>query len=176
MKTEMHSPDSQVEESKLMKLLEDGLKDIYWAEKALVKTLPNMAKNASSPELVEAIEKHLAETEAQVIQVEKVFKLIGKDATAKKCDAMEGLIVEGKKMMEETDEGSMRDAAIILAAQKIEHYEIATYGTLRTFAQTLGFDQAARILDEILVEEKGADEKLSEIAAEINSQAAHEVE
>lgn len=162
-----------VEESKLMKFFEDSLKDIYWAEKALTKALPKMAKKATSPELVEAIENHLSETEAQVKKVEEVFAIIGKKPQAKKCEAMNGLIKEAEEIMKETDQGAMRDAGIIAAGQKVEHYEIATYGTLATFAKTLGLDDAAEILYEILDEEKNADSTLTEIAVStINLQAA----
>lgn len=166
-----------VEESKLMKLFEDALKDIYWAEKALTKALPKMAKKATSDELISAIENHLEETEGQVKKVEKVFEIIGKKATAKKCEAMNGLIKEAEEIMSETDEGAMRDAGIIAAAQKVEHYEIATYGTLRTFAHTLQLEKAASILEEILNEEKTADETLTEVATTtINLQAVAEEE
>lgn len=171
------SSEYGVEESKLMKLFEDSLKDIYWAEKALTKALPKMAKKATSDELVTAIENHLAETEEQVKKVEQVFELIGKKAVAKKCEAMDGLIKEAEEIMSETEEGAMRDAGIIAASQKVEHYEIATYGTLRTFAQTLGMDDAASILEEILEEEKAADETLTEVATStINVMAASEEE
>lgn len=164
-----------MEESKLMKFFEDALKDIYWAEKALVKALPKMAKQATAEELVTAIENHLAETKTQVEKVEKVFELIGKKATAKKCDAMAGLIEEAEGIMEETEEGAMRDAGIIAAAQKVEHYEIATYGTLCTYANTLGLKDAATILHEILEEEKSADLKLTDVAVStINIQATGE--
>ena len=164
-----------VEESKLMKFFEDSLKDIYWAEKALVKALPKMAKKATSEELVSALENHLTETETQVEKVEQVFKLIGKKAVAKKCEAMAGLVKEAEEIMEETEEGAMRDAGIIAASQKVEHYEIATYGTLATFAKTLGLDDAAAILNEILAEEKSADEKLTDIAVStINIEASQE--
>ena len=164
-----------MEESKLMKFFEDSLKDIYWAEKALVKALPKMAKKATAPELVTAIENHLTETEKQVEKVEQVFEIIGKKATAKKCDAMDGLITEAEGIMKETEEGAMRDAGIIAAAQKVEHYEIATYGTLCTYAKTLGLDDAAAILDEILQEEKNADVTLTDVAVStINIQAAEE--
>lgn len=165
------------DESKLRKLFEDELKDIYWAEKALTKALPKMAKNATSEELKEAIINHLEETEGQIEKLEEVFEVIGKNPQAKKCEAMAGLIKEGEEIMKETDKGSMRDAGIISAGQKIEHYEIASYGILRTFAQTLGIDDAASLLEEILEEEKAADEKLSEIAeTAINIQAAGESE
>lgn len=162
------------EQSKLMKLFEDSLKDIYWAEKALTKALPKMAKKATSEDLVVAIENHLVETEAQVKKVEQVFDIIGKKATAKKCEAMAGLLKEGEEIMDETEEGAMRDAGIISASQKVEHYEIATYGTLRTFAQTLGLTEAAMLLEEILEEEKNADSTLTTVAESINMQAVEE--
>lgn len=159
--------------SGLTELFEDGLKDIYWAEKALTKALPLMAKNATSPELIDAINAHLVETEEQISRLEKVFDLIGKKASAKKCDAMEGLIEEGKGILEETEIGVVRDAGIIAASQKIEHYEIATYGTLRQFAETLGFEEAAALLEQTLDEEKGADKKLTEVAVNaVNLEAA----
>lgn len=171
------STDAPMERSLLMELFENELKDIYWAEKALTKALPKMAKNASSSELVEAIENHLQETEAQIERLEQVFQLIDKKAVAKKCEAMAGLIKEGEEIMKDTEKGPQRDAGIISAAQKVEHYEIATYGTLRTFAQTLGLDEAAGILDEILEEEKTADSTLTEIAVStINVEAMEEVE
>jgi ferritin-like metal-binding protein YciE len=166
-----------IEESTLMELFEHELKDIYWAEKALTKAIPKMIKKATSDELVEALENHLEETENQVKKVERVFEIIGKKPVAKKCEAMDGLIKEAEEIMKEAEEGAMRDAGIISAAQKVEHYEIASYGTLRTFAATLGLDDAASILSEILEEEKSADLILSEVAeSTINVQAASEVE
>lgn len=166
-----------IEESKLLKLFEDELKDIYWAEKALVKALPKMAKNATSEELIDAIQSHLEETEEQVQKVEQVFAVLGKKPVAKKCEAMDGLIKEAQEIMESSDEGAMRDAGIISAAQKVEHYEIASYGTLRTFANTLGLTEAVDILQDILDQEKSADQKLTEIAeSTINMQAAEEEE
>ena len=159
--------------SGLTELFEDSLKDIYWAEKALTKALPTMAKNATSADLIEALNSHLTETEEHITRLEKVFELIGKKATAKKCDAMEGLIEEGKGILEETEVGVVRDAGIIAASQKIEHYEIATYGTLRQFAETLGFEEAAALLELTLDEEKGADKKLTEVAINaVNLEAA----
>ncbi|MWB93920.1 DUF892 family protein [Flavobacterium sp. GA093] len=159
--------------SGLTELFEDGLKDIYWAEKALTKAIPAMAKNATSADLIEALNAHLTETEEHVIRLEKVFELIGKKATAKKCDAMEGLIEEGKGILEETEIGVVRDAGIIAASQKIEHYEIATYGTLRQFAETLGLAEAATLLEQTLDEEKSADVKLTEVAVNaVNLEAA----
>jgi ferritin-like metal-binding protein YciE len=158
-------------------LLVDGLKDIYWAENALVKALPKMIKNATSDELAEALSAHLEETKQHVSRVEQAFAAIDENAQGKKCDAMAGLIEEADGIMEETEAGVVRDAGIIAAAQKIEHYEIATYGTLATFARTLGEEEAAELLHETLLEEKEADEKLSEIAeSSINVEAAEDDE
>jgi len=171
------SSNYEIEESALMKLFEDELKDIYWAEKALTKALPKMAKNATSPELVEALENHLAETESQVERVEEIFELLGKKAQAKKCEAMAGLVKEGEEIMKDTKKGAMRDAGIISAGQKVEHYEIASYGTLRTFATVLGLTEVASILEEILQEEKNADSLLTQVAeGTINLAAANEEE
>nr|WP_294937654.1 ferritin-like domain-containing protein [uncultured Flavobacterium sp.] len=157
----------------LRDLFEHGLKDIYWAEKALTKALPKMAKNATAPSLVGAINNHLAETEEQITRLEQVFAAIDVKPVAKKCDAMEGLIKEGEHVMQETEAGVVRDAGIIAAAQKVEHYEIATYGTLHAFALTLGEDRAATLLEITLNEEKHADVALTEIAmADINVEAA----
>jgi ferritin-like metal-binding protein YciE len=154
----------QDDHSKLHKLFEDELKDIYWAEKALTKAIPKMIKKATSEDLIEALENHLEETEGHVQRCEQVFELLGKTAQAKKCEAMDGLITEAEDIMSESDEGVMRDAGIISAAQKVEHYEIATYGTLKTFAKTLGLDEIADILEETLNEEKNADETLTSVA------------
>jgi len=148
----------------LTDLFVDSLKDIYWAEKALVKALPKMAKNATNENLIAAINDHLSVTEGQVLRLEQVFEIVGEKAVAKKCDAMEGLIKEGEGIMEETEVGPVRDAGIIAASQKIEHYEIATYGTLVAFAKTLGEDEAAALLEETLAEEKEADVTLTEAA------------
>lgn len=164
---------ASMKSSQLMGLFEDSLKDIYYAEKALVKALPKMTKKATSEELVDAMTSHLEETKEHVTRLEKIFSLIGKKAEAKKCDAMEGLLEEATSIMEECEEGSMRDAGIIAAAQKVEHYEIATYGTLRQFAETLGLTEAEGILATTLQEEKEADLKLSEVAMEaVNIDAA----
>ncbi|HEU0136860.1 MAG TPA: ferritin-like domain-containing protein [Flavobacterium sp.] len=161
----------------LRELFVDSLKDIYWAEKALLKALPKMSKNATSPDLKMAIDEHTAVTQEQIARVEKVFELVGKKATAKKCDAMEGLIKEGEGIVEETELGPVRDAGIIAASQKIEHYEIATYGTLVAFARTLGEDEAVGLLETTLAEEKEADSILTERAYNnINFQAAEEDE
>jgi ferritin-like metal-binding protein YciE len=154
-----------IEESGLKTLFTDELKDIYWAEKHLAKALPKMAKGATSEELRSCLEMHLTETQNQILRLEQVFEILGEKAVAKKCDAMEGLVEEGKGMLEDTEDGSLtRDAAIISAAQKIEHYEIASYGTLRTLANTLGLTEAAALLEETLQEEKDADVKLTVIA------------
>lgn len=162
-----------MESSQLMKLFEDELKDIYWAEKALTKAIPKMIKNASSEELIEALEDHLSETEEHVSRAEEIFEMLGKKAVAKKCEAMAGIIKEAGEIMEDCEEGAMRDAGIITAGQKVEHYEIASYGTLRAFADLLGLNDAAELLEQTLNEEKAADEKLTEVAVSaINLQAA----
>lgn len=156
----------------LTTLFTNQLKDIYWAEKALVKALPKMISNATSDELIKALDEHLSETEKQVNRLEKVFKSIGEKAKAKKCEAMEGLIEEAEEIMKETEKGQVRDAGIIVAAQKVEHYEIATYGSLCVFAETLGKDEAFNLLKETLTEEKEADQKLTKIAeSSVNKEA-----
>lgn len=161
----------------LRELFVDSLKDIYWAEKALTKALPKMSKNATSQNLIDAINGHITVTQEHVSRLEEVFSIIGEKAAAKKCDAMEGLIKEGEGILEETKPGPVRDAGIIAASQKIEHYEIATYGTLAAFAETLGEDQAAELLHQTLEEEKDADAELSEAAYNsINFDAADEEE
>lgn len=163
-------------EPALLELFTDCIKDIYWAEKHLVKALPKMEKAATSPELAGAIAEHIEVTKQQVARLEQVFELLGKTPQAKKCDAMEGLIKEGESIVEETEDGSAtRDVGIILASQKIEHYEIATYGGLTQLAETLGLDEIAEILAQTLIEEKDTDEKLSAIAEhDVNYEAAHE--
>jgi len=164
------------ENSQLEKLFTDSLKDIYWAEKHLTKALPKMKKKATTDELKSAIEEHLAQTEEHVSRLERVFEICGKKAQAKKCDAMEGLTKEADSIVEETEANTMtRDAGIIMAAQKVEHYEIATYGSLVQLAKTLGRNDAAEILHQTLEEEKQADEKLTEIAEwNVNQAAAQE--
>ncbi len=170
------STNAGMPSSQLMKLFEAELKDIYWAEKALTKAIPKMIKNATSEELIEALENHLQETLEQVKRVEQVFEIIGKRAVAKKCEAMDGLIREATEIMEMCDYGAMCDAGIISAAQKVEHYEIASYGTLRQFAETLGLSDAVSLLEETLNEEKAADETLTEVAtAAVNVEAAEEL-
>ena len=159
----------------LRDLLVDELKDIYWAEKEMVKAIPKMIKNASSEELVDALTSHLEATKTHVTRLEKVFASLGEKAVAKKCEAISGLLEEGKEIMEETSKGAVRDAGIILAAQKVEHYEIATYGTLRIFAKTLGENDATALLESTLEEEKEADVSMTVLAeASINMEAAGE--
>lgn len=167
---------SGVTESALNELFIDELKDIYWAEKHLTTALPKMAKAATSEELRSAIQNHLAETENHVSRLEQAFESIGEKAVAKKCEAMAGLIKEGDEIVADTQTGSItRDAGIISAGQKIEHYEIASYGTLKTLAGVLGYDEAAELLDATLQEEKNADAKLTEVAeSSINRSAKNE--
>ncbi|MET3978485.1 ferritin-like metal-binding protein YciE [Mucilaginibacter sp. UYP25] len=167
-----------VEESALNELFLDELKDIYWAEKHLVKALPKMAKAATSDELRNAIQTHITETEGQITRLEDAFASIGKKAVAVKCEAMAGLLKEADEIVSETEKGSLtRDAGIISAAQKVEHYEIASYGTLRTLATTLGYTEAAELLEATLKEEKNCDSLLTQIAeAGINDSAKSEKE
>ncbi|PZF71280.1 YciE/YciF ferroxidase family protein [Taibaiella soli] len=157
----------------LEKLFIDEIKDIYWAEKKLVKTLPKMQKAATTEALQTAIGNHLEQTKEHVTRLEQVFDILGKKATAKKCDAMEGLTTEGEGIIEDTEDGTLtRDVGIIMAAQKVEHYEIATYGSLRQLALVLGYEDAAEIFETTLNEEKEADETLTSIAEnDINYQA-----
>jgi ferritin-like metal-binding protein YciE len=156
-------------------LFMDELKDIYWAEKALTKAIPKMIKKASSEKLQAALKEHMEVTEGHIQRLEEVFALFNKKAEAKKCEAMAGLIKEAEEIMQEAEEGLVRDAGIISAAQKVEHYEIATYGTLRTLANVLGQTEAADLLEETLSEEKEADETLTVIAeSSVNEEAAME--
>jgi ferritin-like metal-binding protein YciE len=165
-----------VTESALNELFIDELKDIYWAEKHLTSALPKMAKAATSNELRTAIENHLSETENHVTRLEQAFDSIGEKAVAKKCEAMAGLIKEGEEIISDTEKGTFtRDAGIISAAQKVEHYEIASYGTLKTLASVLGYNDAAELLDATLQEEKNADSLLTQIAeGNINQSASNE--
>jgi ferritin-like metal-binding protein YciE len=165
-------------EPKLMELFKDELKDIYWAEKHLTKALPKMMKAATTRKLGTAIGKHLEVTKTHVARLEEVFDLLGEKARAKKCEAMEGLVKEGESIIEDTDAGSAtRDVGLILAAQKVEHYEIATYGGLVQLAKTLGLNKVAGILLKTLNDEKEADLTLTEIAEhDVNYEAAAEDE
>jgi len=148
----------------LQNLFVTELKDIYNAEKQLVTALPRMAKAASSPQLAEAITQHLKETEGHVARLEQIFQSLDLPIRGKKCKGMEGLLEEGKEIMAEEGQESVRDAALISAAQKVEHYEIAAYGCLRSYAQILGHNDAAKLLEQTLKEEEAADEKLNELA------------
>lgn len=169
------SSKSSSKADNLRKLFEDELKDIYWAEKALTKALPKMSKKASSPELRAALEEHKTVTDGQVEKCEQIFELLDKPARGKKCEAMEGLLKEADEIVSSTEEGVVRDAGIISACQKVEHYEIASYGTLCAFAKTLGEKEVAAILEEILNEEKEADQTLTQIAeSSINEEALAE--
>ena len=160
----------------LQELFVEELKDMYDAEKQLTKALPKMAKATDNPELKAAFEEHLEITRMQVGRLEEVFKSLGMAARGKTCEGMKGLIEEGKEMMEEMEQGSTLDAALISAAQKVEHYEIASYGTLATFAEVLGHEDAKDLLGQTLEEEKEADEKLTAIAGQINPEAENEEE
>ena len=142
----------------------DGLKDIYWAEKALKKALPKMIKNATSEELKNGMTKHLEETAEHITRLEACFAEMGEKAKAEKCDAMKGLLEEGEGIIKDTQAGAVRDAGIIAAAQKVEHYEIATYGTLAAFAKVLGHKKSLKILVKTLEEEKKCDVLLTSIA------------
>lgn len=154
----------------------DELKDVYNAEKQITKALPKMAKSASSEELKNAFETHLAETEEQVTRLEKIGKIIGKTLSGKKCKAMEGLMEEGKELMEEDAAPEVLDVALIAAAQKVEHYEIATYGCLKTYARLLGYEEIEDLLQETLEEEGNADKTLTAIADDINEEAMQPAE
>lgn len=170
----MVKPKSSAAEG-LRELFVDELKDIIYAERALLKSLPKMANNSSSIKLKKAIEKHVTVTEKQVERLKEIFDILGESDRGKKCDAMEGLIKEGDSILEETEPGPVRDAAIISASQKIEHYEIASYGTLVAFAKTLGEDKVATLLEETLNEEKDADVTLTKAAYnDINFDAVEE--
>ena len=154
----------------------DELKDIYWAEKHLLTALPKMQKAATSKDLSAAFDKHTQETQTHIDRLEKVFELLGEKPVAKKCEAMAGLLEEAKSIMDDTDKGSMtRDAGLILAAQKVEHYEIGTYGTLRVFANNMGHNDVEDLLSETLENEKATDVALTEIAVGyVNEEAASE--
>ncbi|MEX2231539.1 MAG: ferritin-like domain-containing protein [Cyclobacteriaceae bacterium] len=162
--------------SMLRELFIEELRDIYWAEKHLVKALPKMEKATSSEELASAFADHLAVTQEQVSRLEQVFELMGEKARGKKCDAMEGLVKEVESVIEDTEEGtSTRDVALIIAAQKVEHYEIAAYGGLATLAKTLGKNEVKELLGQSLEEEKETDELLTQLAENnINQSASQE--
>ena len=156
----------------LEKLFLEELKDMYNAEKQILRALPKMAKAAESPELERAFTKHLRETEGQVQRLERIFKDLGQAARGKACKGMEGIIEEGKEVLEKEGEPAVIDAALIASAQRVEHYEIAAYGCLRTYAQLLGHSQAEQLLQQTLEEEEAADRKLTQIGESGINQAA----
>src|SRR6266403_5303435 len=165
--------DMAAKDKNLNDLFLDKLKDIYYAEKQILKALPKMAKAAHSDQLRAAFEKHHGETEGQVERHERVFELIDKPARGKTCDAIQGLLDEGKEIMEEYKGTEALDAGMVAAAQAVEHYEISRYGTLKQWAQQLGMQEAVRLLDETLQEEKKTDETMTSLAeASVNLAAA----
>jgi len=161
-----------VEINSLRELYVEQLRDLYDAENQLIKALPKMAKEASSDELRQGIEEHLEQTRGHAERLEQIFEQLGEKAKGKKCKAMQGLLDEGKEVLEEDMEEDTKDAAIIAAAQRVEHYEISGYGTARTYANLLGENEAAGLLEETLNEEKETDQKLTQLAEEINVEAA----
>lgn len=156
----------------LDKLFHHELKDLYDAEHQIIKALPKLAAAADNPELAEAFEEHLAQTREHITRLEAVFGEIGESPARETCDGMKGLLEEGNKIIEEDANPVVKDAALISAAQRVEHYEMAAYGTLRTWARILGHEESARLLDETLDEEEGTDSALTGIAAGINPEAA----
>lgn len=157
----------------LTDLFEHTLRDIYYAEKKITKALPKMARKATSQDLADAFRTHLQETEGQIRRLEAVFELVGKKPKAKKCEAIDGLVEEAEDLMKKAEDDTVRDAAMLAAAQAVEHYEISRYGTLKAWATKLGFTEAAKLLDATLQEEIATDKKLGELAAsEINIKAA----
>ncbi len=153
----------------------DELKDLYSAEKQIVRSLPKLAKAASTPELQEALLSHLEETKGHVERLEQIAEIVGKKLTGKTCAGMKGVLEEGSEVLEEVEEGNVRDAALIGASQRVEHYEMAGYGTARDFAKLLGLGDVADLLEQTLKEEKAADQKLTTIAKSVNSQAKAEM-
>lgn len=155
------------------KLFIDELKDLYSAESQITKTLPKLAKAASSTELRKAFEHHLKETEGHVQRLDQIFEILGTSGKGKTCEGMKGVLSEGAEMMKEAPEGELRDLAMISAAQRVEHYEMAAYGTVRSYAERLGQTRIAELLGETLEEEKAADKKLTEVSGKFNTQAKH---
>jgi ferritin-like metal-binding protein YciE len=160
-----------VKEQTLATVFLEELRDIYDAERQITRALPKMVKGASSEELRDAFQTHLEETKRQIERLDSVFESIDQKARGKKCEAMQGLLGEGEELIEQHEQGPVLDAALIAGAQKVEHYEIAAYGTLCTWGKTLGYTDAVGFLKENLSEEKMADEKLTEVAAGINTEA-----
>jgi ferritin-like metal-binding protein YciE len=159
----------------LQDLFIDELRDLYDAEKQLIKALPKMASAASSPQLRMAFESHLRETEGQANRLETIFEQLAEKPGGQSCDAMKGLIKEGDKLISSVDESPLRDAGMIGAANRVEHYEMAAYGTARAFAEMLGYSEAAQLLELTLQEEKQADRKLTELAEQLINENALEV-
>jgi ferritin-like metal-binding protein YciE len=155
----------------LKELFEETLKDIYFAEKQIIKALPKMAKKTKSPELKKAFEEHTEQTKGQVERLDQVFKLLGKKASGKECPALLGLVEEAEEIMSDAKDPDVLNAGLIGAAQAVEHYEIARYGTLRAWAEQLGMPQAVKLLDTTLMEEKMTDEKLTKLSMTINRAA-----
>ena len=153
------------------KLFVEELKDLYSAENQITKALPKLAKAASSEQLKKAFEHHLKETEGQIKRLDQIFDMLSVKAASKTCQGMKGVLEEGSEMLHETEEGNVRDMALIGGAQRVEHYEMAAYGTVRSYAKQLGKTQVAQLLDETLEEEKAADKKLTEISEQVNRQA-----
>jgi len=149
----------------------DELKDLYSAEKQITKALPKMVKAASTQELSAAFDSHLQETKGHVERLEEIFEKLGKRGTGKTCEGMKGVLEEGSEVIQEIEKGPVRDAALIAAAQRVEHYEIAGYGSVRSFAELLGKQDIVELLEETLQEEKAADEKLTTISGSVNQEA-----
>ena len=159
----------------LKEMFEETLKDVYFAENAILKALPKMAKKAQSEDLIEAFNDHVEETKEQVKRLDKIFKMIGSKAQGKPCPAMKGLVEETEELIGEAGNGDLLDAGLIGCAQAVEHYEMARYGTLKAWAQQLELDEAVELLDETLEEEKAADAKLTQLALSgINAEAVSE--
>ena len=165
---------NEEQSAELHRLFLDELADIYNAEQQLIKALPKMASAAQSPELRDAFQSHLEETQNQIIRLDEAVKSLGESLKTKKCKAMEGLLEEGDEIREENEDSPALDAALIAAAQKVEHYEIASYGTLCSWAESMGHEEALELLQETLGEEKAADEKLTEIAETLANPEAEE--
>ena len=155
----------------MQELFIDELKDLYSAEKQITRALPKLAKAATSAELKQAFLSHLEETNGQVARLEQAFQILGKSPKGKTCVGMKGVLEEGSEVLEDTDKGTVRDAALIAAAQRVEHYEMAGYGSAHAFAKLLGQREIATLLEATLAEEKAADKKLSQISKQVNTEA-----
>ncbi|MGB6194654.1 MAG: ferritin-like domain-containing protein, partial [Terracidiphilus sp.] len=167
----LQAKDSNMSVQTLEELVIDELKELYSAEKQIVRALPKLARAATTPDLNQALLSHLEETKGQVERLEKVAEIIERKLTGKTCSGMQGVLEEGSEVLEDTEKGIVRDAALIAASQRVEHYEMAGYGAARDFAKLLGLSDVASLLEETLEEEKNADKKLSSIATGVNKQA-----